>query len=60
MKVNTLTQLKKLKSNGLGAMFPDKIKIAVGMATCGLATGAQEVYDELEKRGIFNGKRIIF
>jgi NADH:ubiquinone oxidoreductase subunit F (NADH-binding)/(2Fe-2S) ferredoxin len=30
-------------------MYPGRTKIAVGMATCGLATGAQEVFDALEE-----------
>lgn len=41
---------EKLSQKGFESIFPDHIRIAVGMATCGLATGAQEVYDELEKQ----------
>jgi len=43
---NTLEQLGK---KGLESMYPGAIKIAVGMATCGLATGAQDVFDQLEE-----------
>jgi len=41
--------LDELGKKGMKSMYPKKIKIAVGMATCGLATGAQEVFDQLEK-----------
>ena len=41
--------LDKLSKRGLKSMYPDTIKLAVGMATCGLATGAQEVFDQLKK-----------
>jgi len=41
--------IDKLEKKGLESLYPSKIRIAVGMATCGLATGAQEVYDELEQ-----------
>ena len=41
--------LDELGKAGLKSMYPDRIKIAVGMATCGLATGAQEVFDQLEE-----------
>jgi len=48
MKVKGIADLNLLKEEGLRRIYPDqRIKIAVGMATCGLATGAQEVYDEI-------------
>ena len=40
--------LKKIGKMGMESIFPEKTRISVGMATCGLATGAQEVYDALE------------
>jgi len=48
MKINDLSDLEKVKNEGLRLIYPDKIKISVGLATCGIATGAQEVYDELK------------
>lgn len=60
MVVRDLNDLKFLKEKGLGTIYPDqRIKIAVGMATCGLATGAQEVYDELHAALAENGYDII-
>jgi len=41
-------------------IYPDqRIKISVGMATCGLATGAQEVYDEIQAAVAGRGEEII-
>jgi len=48
MKINNLDGLEQVKKKGLKLIYPDKLKISVGMATCGTATGAQEVYDELK------------
>ena len=42
-------KLDQLGLNGVESLYPEKIKISVGMATCGLATGAQAVYDQFEK-----------
>jgi NADH-quinone oxidoreductase subunit F len=47
MIIKKLNDLNAFRENGLHSIYPEKIKITVGMATCGLATGAQEVYDEL-------------
>lgn len=42
-----LEDLQALKNAGLRTMYPEhSTRIAVGMATCGLATGAEEVYEE--------------
>ncbi|HUU41370.1 MAG TPA: SLBB domain-containing protein, partial [Desulfatiglandales bacterium] len=48
MKIRNLDDLEIIKKEGTRLIYPERIKIAVGMATCGLATGAQEVYDEIE------------
>jgi len=57
--IKTITSLKdldELREQGLKSLYPDKIKIVVGMATCGLASGAKEVFDtlteEIEKSGL--------
>ena len=41
--------LDQLAQNGLKSLYPERIRISVGMATCGLATGAQAVFDQFEK-----------
>ena len=45
--VTRLEHLMALKDAGLRAMYPERTRIAVGTATCGMATGAEEVYEEV-------------
>jgi NADH:ubiquinone oxidoreductase subunit F (NADH-binding)/Pyruvate/2-oxoacid:ferredoxin oxidoreductase delta subunit/(2Fe-2S) ferredoxin len=56
MKVRTRSDLSELRQEGLDSLYPARIRISVGMATCGLATGAGAVYDALrealEARGL--------
>ena len=47
MKVHGLKDLAQAKEAGLKLLYPTKPRIMVGMASCGLATGAQEVFDAL-------------
>ncbi len=47
MKVRTRSDLEMLRSEGLSTLYPSRPRISVGMATCGLATGAADVYDTL-------------
>ncbi len=47
MKVSGIKDLQKLKARGMATLSPDRIKIMVGMATCGLSTGAGTVYKEI-------------
>lgn len=46
-KITSLKDLDELREQGLKSLYPDKIKIMVGMATCGLASGAKETFDTL-------------
>jgi NADH:ubiquinone oxidoreductase subunit F (NADH-binding)/NAD-dependent dihydropyrimidine dehydrogenase PreA subunit/(2Fe-2S) ferredoxin len=54
MKIQTKSDLEKMKERGLRNLYPKETKISVGMATCGLSTGAGEVFEaiqnEVEKR----------
>ena len=50
MKITNLDQLQEVKEKGLSLTYPDKIKIMVGMATCGISAGAEKVYHALEKK----------
>ncbi|MBU0566633.1 NADH-quinone oxidoreductase subunit NuoF [bacterium] len=54
-KISSLEDLNKVKEEGLKRLYPEKTKIMVGMATCGLATGAGKVYDALAEE-IVRGK----
>ena len=49
LKIRTLQDIKKVKSTGESLLHPDKVKIVVGMATCGLASGAEDVYNAIEE-----------
>jgi NADH:ubiquinone oxidoreductase subunit F (NADH-binding)/(2Fe-2S) ferredoxin len=46
-RINNLKELNKRREQGIASLFPSKIKIMVGEATCGLATGAGLVYNAL-------------
>jgi NADH:ubiquinone oxidoreductase subunit F (NADH-binding)/NAD-dependent dihydropyrimidine dehydrogenase PreA subunit len=46
-KISTHDDLKKAGEKGLKSLFPGSIKIVVGMATSGIASGAGEVYEAL-------------
>ena len=48
MKINGLDDLLKIKARGLRSLYPQKRKVTVGMASCGLASGAGEVYGALQ------------
>jgi NADH:ubiquinone oxidoreductase subunit F (NADH-binding)/(2Fe-2S) ferredoxin len=60
--INNRQDLEKKKKQGMASLFPPKIKIMVGEATCGRATGAGVVYEALaeeiakQKRDITLGK----
>jgi NADH:ubiquinone oxidoreductase subunit F (NADH-binding)/NAD-dependent dihydropyrimidine dehydrogenase PreA subunit/(2Fe-2S) ferredoxin len=49
MEIRTKSDLEKVREKGLKSLFPVKAKVSVGMATCGLATGAGKVYETLQK-----------
>jgi NADH:ubiquinone oxidoreductase subunit F (NADH-binding)/(2Fe-2S) ferredoxin len=56
MKVSGKKDLQKLQKDGMASLFPDRIRIMVGMATCCLAKGSAEVMtalkDEIKKQGL--------
>jgi NADH-quinone oxidoreductase subunit F len=55
MKVRTRSDLEALCTEGLATLNPPRLKISVGMATCGLATGAATVYDALRDEAAVRG-----
>ena len=48
MKIQTKADLEKMKEEGLKSLYPKTTKVSVGMATCGLSTGAGKVYEVLQ------------
>jgi len=49
MKINTAEDLKQLKEKALAKILPKKLRIAVGMGTCGLGNGASDVFQAFEQ-----------
>ncbi|HUT13369.1 MAG TPA: NADH-quinone oxidoreductase subunit NuoF [Thermoguttaceae bacterium] len=45
--ITGVEDLKRWKEEGLRSISPEVVKVTVGMATCGLASGAQSVFDAL-------------
>ncbi len=48
-KISSGKELEQKKRTGLSKLYPDKIKISVGMASCGLAAGAGKVFESLQQ-----------
>lgn len=59
MRISTLPDLENIKKIGLESIFPEKTKITVGMATCGLATGAGKIFAALSDKLKNNGHEIV-
>jgi NADH:ubiquinone oxidoreductase subunit F (NADH-binding)/NAD-dependent dihydropyrimidine dehydrogenase PreA subunit/(2Fe-2S) ferredoxin len=49
MNIRTKSDLEKIREEGLKSLYPGEMKISVGMATCGLSTGAGKVYEAIQK-----------
>jgi NADH-quinone oxidoreductase subunit F len=58
MKVRSRTDLVLLEARGRAACRPPRPRIAVGMATCGLAAGAADVYAALQAEAGARGLEI--
>ncbi len=50
MQIKSIEDLHREKAAGLARLYPPTTKILVGMATCGLAAGAQRIYDLLKHK----------
>ncbi len=57
--IEVLEDLIELKKEGLKTIYPSKSKIMVGMASCGLASGAGEVYSKMKYIIDNNGIQLI-
>jgi NADH:ubiquinone oxidoreductase subunit F (NADH-binding)/Pyruvate/2-oxoacid:ferredoxin oxidoreductase delta subunit/(2Fe-2S) ferredoxin len=55
MRVRTRSDLEVLRADGLAALYPPLPRISVGMATCGVATGAVDVRDALADEATAHG-----
>ena len=52
MRVHTRSDLESLGAAGRATLYPSRLKVSVGMATCGLATGAEAVYRALHDEAL--------
>ena len=48
MPLLTKKDLDEIKEKGLKSIYPEKTKVAVGMSTCGRASGAEEVLQAIQ------------
>ncbi len=46
-RIKTPADLDALREEGLAILYPDVTRIRVGMATCGISSGARKVYDAI-------------
>ena len=49
MKITDINSLQKVRESGLKKIIPVNPRIAVGMGTCGIGNGAEELYRAFEK-----------
>lgn len=49
MRIQSLQDLNALKQRGLALTYPEKTKIFVGLATCGISAGAEKVFQTLRE-----------
>jgi len=50
IRIQTLDDLENVHNEGRKQLYPKKIRIAVGMATCGRSSGAGKVYEEIARQ----------
>ena len=50
MKITSAEDIDAVRPAGEASLHPDRMKICVGMATCGLAAGADQIYTALKQR----------
>jgi NADH:ubiquinone oxidoreductase subunit F (NADH-binding)/(2Fe-2S) ferredoxin/NAD-dependent dihydropyrimidine dehydrogenase PreA subunit len=55
MRVPAHSDLERQRAEGIARLYPAKPRISVGMATCGLATGAANVYEALREEAAARG-----
>ena len=49
MRIHSQAGLENAGRAGLESLYPNRMKVMVGMSSCGLAAGAQDVYDAVVK-----------
>jgi NADH:ubiquinone oxidoreductase subunit F (NADH-binding)/NAD-dependent dihydropyrimidine dehydrogenase PreA subunit/(2Fe-2S) ferredoxin len=59
MKIESFEDLQAVREEGLKSLYPDKTKVSIGMATCGLATGAGKIWEALQQEVDRDGHDIV-
>jgi NADH-quinone oxidoreductase subunit F len=59
MKIKTLEDLEAMRNGGLRSLFPEKTKIVLEAATCGLATGAGALVPVVEEESRNHGLDVV-
>lgn len=59
IRIKDVNDLKPLEDEGLKLISPNRTKITVGMATCGIATGAKKVFDAINEEIVASKANII-
>ncbi|MDI6785384.1 MAG: NADH-quinone oxidoreductase subunit NuoF [bacterium] len=49
MKIRSMKDLEKIKEEGKRLIYPEKTKITIGMSTCNIATGSENVLKAVEE-----------
>lgn len=49
MRVKNISDWQKIKRSGLKTLFPPKMRLSVGLGSCGIAAGAEAVYNTFKK-----------
>lgn len=49
MKIKNIEDLHEIREKGLKKLLPDVPRVAVGLATCGIAAGGDEIYKKLKE-----------
>lgn len=49
MRVASISSLEKIKNKGQKSLYPPRLRLSVGLGSCGIAAGAENVYHTLKK-----------
>ncbi len=60
MRIKSVEDLETLREEGVRRLYPGRLRVNVGMATCGLATGAENVFTTVQEEAKrFDGKIVV-
>ena len=60
MRIRSIDDLEALRKEGINRLRPGRMRVNVGTATCGMATGAEKVYIAIQEEARrFDGKIVV-